>query len=75
MFSLGQIEEVGLYFKLNYPIYADQEKATYEMFKAEGTPHWVLIDAEGKIVKSIFGSMGNSKQRLLYAIQELFQKK
>jgi thiol-disulfide isomerase/thioredoxin len=73
-YSMHQIHEVELFFKLDYPIYVDQEMATYELFKAEGTPHWVLIDEEGKIVRSIFGSMDNARQRLEYALDELFER-
>ena len=73
-YSLHQIHEVELYFKLDYPIYVDQEMATYELFRAEGTPHWILIDAEGKIVKSIFGSQENARQRLDYVLEELYDK-
>ena len=47
--------------------------ATFRRYEAGGTPHWVLIDADGVIRKSIFGSMDGARQRLDYALEELFQ--
>ncbi len=46
--------------------------ATFLRYEAGGTPHWVLIDTEGIIRKSIFGSMDGARQRLDYALEELF---
>jgi thiol-disulfide isomerase/thioredoxin len=72
--SKEQIEGIRQLFKIPYPIYKDQEKASSKLLEAEGTPHWILIDREGKVDRSIFGSMPNSLQRLDYSITELFQR-
>ncbi|MDW3650687.1 MAG: TlpA disulfide reductase family protein [Bacteroidia bacterium] len=71
-YSNHQIEEVKLYFKLPYPLYKDQGKETYERYRAEGTPHWILLDKEGRVIRSMWGSMANVQNRLQYAMAELF---
>jgi hypothetical protein len=53
-------------------VFVDDGDATFRAYEAEGTPHWVLINADGTIRKSVFGSMAGSLQRLNYALQELF---
>lgn len=70
-YSDRQIEEIALLHKLPFPIYKDKALHTYELMKAEGTPHWILIDKEGIVVNSIFGSMSNAQQRLAYALEEI----
>lgn len=61
--------------ELPYPIYFDIDKTNYEKFECEGTPHWILINKEGEINKSIFGSQDGSQTRLLYALEELANNK
>jgi len=51
----------------------DQGHQTWSAYDAGRTPHWVLINANGEIEKSIFGSMPNSLQRLDYSLIELFE--
>ncbi|MEL6671684.1 MAG: redoxin domain-containing protein [Bacteroidota bacterium] len=72
-YSQRQIEEVKLYFKLPYPLLVDQGKKTFEKYAAEGTPHWLLVDREGRLLKSFFGSMEGARQRLVYSLTELFE--
>ncbi|MDO5522417.1 MAG: redoxin domain-containing protein [Bacteroidia bacterium] len=57
--------------KLPFPIYFDIEKTNYEKFECEGTPHWILMDKQGNVTRSIFGSQENAQTRLLYALEEL----
>lgn len=59
---------------LPYPIHFDYGKENYEKFECEGTPHWLLIDKEGVINRSFFGSQENAQTRLVYALQELIQE-
>ena len=61
--------------KVEFPIVVDDGHETWSAYDAGGTPHWVLINENGEIVKSIFGSMPNSLQRLDYSIIELFENK
>lgn len=57
--------------ELPFPIYFDIEKTNYEKFECEGTPHWILIDKKGCIIRSIFGSQDGAQTRLIYALEEL----
>ncbi len=65
---LAEAEERG--FLLEH--YRDQGSKTYEAYGAEGTPHWVLIDAEGRLHRSLFGSMEGVQVRLDYILREWF---
>lgn len=58
-----------------YPVFQDHDLQTYEKYRVEGTPHWLLVNSEGVLLKSIFGSMGNAIHRLDYSLTELFQQK
>ena len=55
-----------------FPVYRDAGLATtFHDYQAGGTPHWVLVDAEGLVVKSIFGSSPDRALLWLdYAIKE-----
>ena len=47
-------------FHLRFPYYRDEEPAkTAWRYDAGGTPHWILVNAAGKVVKSLFGSDPN----------------
>lgn len=70
--------QIGIFlFKagVTYPVFQDQDRQTYEKYHVEGTPHWLLINSEGVLLKSIFGSMGNAIHRLDYSLTEIFQSK
>ena len=70
-----RMEEIAVLqkeFNLNYPLFIDQETQTFNAFKGEGTPHWVLIDQNGQVIKSIFGSRPNALQRIDYFIREVY---
>lgn len=60
-------------FDLNFPVVLDDGHATYDAFQAEGTPHWIFIDADGQVSKSIFGSQPNALQRIEYTLMEMFE--
>lgn len=60
--------------ELPFPIYFDIEKTNYEKFECEGTPHWILIDKNGKVNRSIFGSQDGAQTRLIYALEELMKE-
>ena len=60
-YSLEKFEEISDELYIRFPIYSDTpDRKTYTTYEAGGTPHWVLIDAEGKIIYSIFGSDPNN---------------
>lgn len=47
-------------FHLRFPYFRDAEPAqTAWRYDAGGTPHWVLVNADGIVVKSLFGSDPN----------------
>lgn len=60
---------------VRFPVVRDQEEAqTFYRYQAGGTPHWVLVDAEGKLVYSLFGSdPNNALLRLDLKLAELLQ--
>jgi peroxiredoxin len=70
--DLERIRELVAHHGLTFPVLLDDGSATFDAYTAEGTPHWVLIDGEGRVRKSIFGSMDGARQRLDYALLELF---
>lgn len=63
-----EIDEHGVPF----PVVLDSDHAVFDAFEAEGTPHWIFIDSEGKVERSIFGSQPNALQRLEYGLMEQF---
>lgn len=72
-YSPRQINEMQLLHRLSYPMYQDSDdNATFKAYGAEGTPHWILIDEEGKLLRSVFGSMPGHIQRLDYLLRERF---
>ena len=56
-----------------FPCYRDAGLATtFYDYRAGGTPHWILVDAEGIVRDSMFGSDPNrALLRLDYLIMEL----
>jgi len=60
-------------YDLSFPILLDDGHVTYDAYQADGTPHWILLDENGQVQKSIFGSMPNALQRLEYSLIELFE--
>ena len=40
---------------------------------AEGTPHWLVFDRGGRLLRSIYGSQENAQTRLGYLLDELSQ--
>ena len=61
---------------VRFPVFRDAGMATtFHDYQAGGTPHWVLVDKNGKVVRSIFGSDPNRALLWLdYAIIEELEK-
>lgn len=57
---------------IQFPVYYDDGHATYSAYQAGGTPHWILLDEQGAIERSIFGSQPNAVTRLSYSLMERF---
>ncbi|MCB0076372.1 MAG: TlpA family protein disulfide reductase [Anaerolineales bacterium] len=67
-----EVQRVADHYALPFVVALDDGDTHYRAFGAEGTPHWVILNEEGAIYRSFFGSMAGQQQRLLYALQALF---
>lgn len=72
-FSVEQFKDGKERFYFRFPFYKDYNYDTsFLNFGAGGTPHWIVLDKEGRVVYSIFGSdPNNALLRLDYIISEL----
>ncbi len=67
-----QVQRFGRGFaRLASPIALDLDGSLAEAWGVEGTPHWLAFDAEGALVRSIYGSQENAQTRLGYLLDEL----
>lgn len=60
---------------IRFPFYMDANLTdTLHKYQAGGTPHWILVDKDGNLDYSIFGSdPNNALLRLDFKINELLQ--
>ena len=58
---------------LPFQIYLDQGAKYFNYFQCEGTPHWILINNQGELYRSFFGSQDGAQNRLYFALTELAQ--
>jgi len=74
-FKKERFEEAKEEFYIRFPFFKDKNYDTSFLdYGAGGTPHWILVDAKGKVVYSIFGSdPNNALLRLELKMQELFK--
>lgn len=70
-FTTSEILEVFTAKTSPFEIYIDPKAELYNDFNCEGTPHWILLDANLKVFRSIFGSQVQAQQRLWYALEAL----
>lgn len=68
----AEIQALAKNQALNFPVYVDRERDSYVNLQAEGTPHWIMLNPNGQIERSIFGSRPNALQRIDYFIRELY---
>lgn len=70
-------EIIGIFTSgsLPYPIYKDINLNLYKRFECEGTPHWILLNKNGEVQNSVFGSQQGAQNRLVYALEELGAQK
>lgn len=54
---------------LPFPVALDLDGRWAEAMGADGTPHWWLWDANGRLERSVYGSQGNALTRLGYAVE------
>lgn len=69
-FTKQELLSVFVSQKSPLPIYIDNEHLMYDFYEAEGTPTWLFFDQQGKLIKHIFGSQHNAKNRILYFLDE-----
>jgi thiol-disulfide isomerase/thioredoxin len=72
-FPLEKFEKAKMDFHIRFPFFKDfNYDTTFLNYGAGGTPHWILVDNEGNVSYSIFGSdPNNALLRLDYVINEL----
>ena len=59
--------------RLPFPVALDLDGSLAAHFEIEGTPHWLVFNAHGELVRSIYGSQENAQTRLEYLLDELDQ--
>jgi thiol-disulfide isomerase/thioredoxin len=69
---LPQLKRFAASFaRLPFPVTLDLDGSIAREWGAEGTPHWLVFDARGRLLRSIFGSQDNATTRLRYLVDEL----
>ncbi|MFA7115866.1 MAG: hypothetical protein WC140_01335 [Bacteroidales bacterium] len=69
--TVNEIREIFTTGKEPFPIYLDEDNSVYKQFESKGTPQWLIINREGKLFRSFFGSMEGAQNRLGYSIMSL----
>ncbi len=59
------------YAKLPFPVALDLSGELAQDWGVEGTPHWLVFDAKGEQIRSIYGSQDGARMRLEYLMEEL----
>jgi len=61
IYSKEEHQKVKKEFYVRFPIFDDyNDNYTFNKYKCGGTPHWILVDKNGVVVYSIFGSDPNN---------------
>ena len=71
-FLPAQIHYVTEKKQIYYPVFQDQGRKTFEMFRATAMPHWILLDKSPKVIKSIEGAHPVALQELSFILEALF---
>jgi len=76
-FPINRFEKAKEELYIRFPFFRDKNHdTTFLNYGAGGTPHWILVNKEGKVDYSIFGSdPNNALLRLDLKINELIQSK
>jgi len=74
-FPVKRFEQAKEEFYFRFPFFRDKNyDTTFLNYGAGGTPHWILVDREGRVDYSIFGSdPNNALLRLDLKMNELLQ--
>lgn len=75
-YSLQDFHNAKEDYFIRWPFYKDDGQTnTFHKYEAGGTPHWILLNAEGQLEYSIFGSdPNNALLRLDLKINELLEE-
>ena len=70
-----QFQKAKEEFYIRFPFYRDHEfDKTFRNYGAGGTPHWILLDKDGIVKYSLFGSdPNNALLKLDYKIAEVLE--
>ena len=76
-YTLSQFNKAKNEFFIRFPFFRDIDyDKTFRDYGAGGTPHWILVDTDGYIQYSIFGSdPNNALLKLDYKLAELLGKR
>ncbi|HRO08147.1 MAG TPA: redoxin domain-containing protein [Saprospiraceae bacterium] len=76
-FDLTKFQKAKEEFYIRFLFYSDVNyDTTFLRYGAGGTPHWILVDKEGIVRYSIFGSdPNNALLRLEYVMREILLEK
>ena len=61
------------YARLPFPVALDLSGEVAAHWQTEGTPHTLVFEAGGKLLRSVYGSQENAQTRLTYLLEELTQ--
>lgn len=72
-FPIEKFQSAKAEFYIRFPFFKDKNfDTTFLDYGAGGTPHWILVDKDGLVVYSIFGSdPNNALLRLDFKLDEL----
>jgi hypothetical protein len=54
---------------LPFPLALDLDGGWAQAHGADGTPHWFVWDAQGRLERSVYGSQENALTRLAYVVE------
>lgn len=74
--SLKTLKDARDEYVIRFPYYQDSGlAATFHAYRAGGTPHWIVVDKNGIVKESLFGSDPNrALLKLDYLLDELKQE-
>lgn len=75
-YGLQDFEKLKEEYYVRFPFFKDANLAeTFHKYRAGGTPHWLLLDKDGNLKLSIFGSdPNNALLRLDLTLAEMLQQ-
>ncbi len=72
--SIEEILDIFTAKEAPFPIFLDENAELYTTLHCEGTPHWIILNSEGEILHSIFGSQEGAQMKIHYSVDEQLGK-